>query len=94
MPGPGQYETPLLKTTNSAPVINIPQSTRISFTERNNKLFSNNPGPGSFDIEGIDRVKFRSMSVHKFSKQKSNYLSDTINSQSSKKLAPGYYNAN
>ena len=46
------------------------------------------------DIEGIDRVKFRSMSVHKFSKQKSNYLSDTINSQSSKKLAPGYYNAN
>lgn len=46
----------------------MPQSARVSFTDKNTKIFKNNPGPGTFDLEGIDRMKFRSMSVHKFPK--------------------------
>lgn len=65
---------------------------RFTFTDHNIAAFKNNPGPGSFDLEGVDRMKFRSMSVHKFSKSKSNYLSDSLHNQSSEKLGPGFYN--
>lgn len=46
----------------------MPKSARVSFTDKNIKIYKNNPGPGSFDLDGIERMKFRSMSVHKFTK--------------------------
>jgi hypothetical protein len=36
-------------------------------------------------------MRFKSMSVHKFNKSKSNYLSESINAQSSKMIGPGFY---
>ena len=75
-------------------MIKMPKSVRVSFTDKSIKIHSFNPGPGGFDIEGVQRMKFKSMSVHKFSKSKSNYLSESINSQSSQKLSPGMYNVN
>lgn len=74
-PGPGQYETPIIKNFHSAPVIKMPKSARVSFTDKNIKILENNPGPGSFDTKGIERIKFHSMSVHKFSKDKKSYIS-------------------
>jgi hypothetical protein len=36
-------------------------------------------------------MRFKSMSVHKFNKSKTNYLSESINAQSSKIIGPGFY---
>jgi hypothetical protein len=39
-------------------------------------------------------MRFKSMSVHKFNKSKTNYLSESINAQSSKMIGPGFYKLN
>lgn len=53
IPGPGQYETPIIKKFKSSPMIKMPKSVRVSFTDKSIKIHSFNPGPGGFDIEGV-----------------------------------------
>ena len=62
-----------------------------SFTDEKIKQMKANPGPGSHELDPFDRMKFRSMSVHKFSKSK---LSYEINPhKSTEHLSPFTYNS-
>lgn len=70
------------------------KSVRLDFIDKSVRNLANNPGPGSFNHDDGDKMKFRSMSVNKFSKSKVNYLTQSFKSQISENLGPGSYNAN